>query len=72
MSNPLDDDGSHVFILRLWRERGTNNDVAPEWRALIENVSTSTRYPIKDMAALKTLLAFFEYETNLDNFFASV
>jgi hypothetical protein len=70
MSNQLGDDGSHVFILRLWREPGTNTDAAPEWRALIENVSTSTRHPIKEMAALQTLLAYFEDETGLVDFLA--
>lgn len=67
MSNQLGDDGSHVFILRLWREPGTNVDTAPEWRALIENVSTSTRYPIRDMTALQALLAPFEEDSELDN-----
>jgi hypothetical protein len=71
MSNQLSDDGSHVFILRLWREPGTNADAAPEWRALIENVSTRTRYPIRDMSALQTLLAPFEEDIELDNLIES-
>ncbi len=71
MSKKLDDDRAHVFILRLWHEPGSNDDTAPEWRALIENVSTNTRYPIKDMAILQTLLAIFEDETGLDKFLAS-
>ena len=71
MSNQLSDDGSHVFIIRLWREPGTNADAVPEWRALIENVRTSTRYPIKDMTALQTLLAPFEEDSDLDNLIKS-
>lgn len=71
MSNRLDDDGSHVFILRLWREPGTNANAAPEWRALIENVSTSTRHPIKDVAILRTLLASFMNDIGVDDFLAS-
>lgn len=71
MSNQLNDDGSHVFILRLWREPSSNEDAAPEWRALIENASTSTRYPIKDMTALQTLLSFFEDEIGQDDFLSS-
>jgi hypothetical protein len=67
MGNQLSDDGSHVFILRLWREPGIDTDAAPEWRALIENVSTSTRHPIKDMTALQALLAPFEEDSELDN-----
>ncbi|MCA9919920.1 MAG: hypothetical protein KC445_18310 [Anaerolineales bacterium] len=68
MSNQLDNDGSHVFILRLWREPGTNKDAAPEWRALIENVSTSTRYPIKDTTILRALLTVFEDDVGMDDF----
>lgn len=71
MGNQLDDDGSHVFILRLWREPGSSEDSAPEWRALIENVSTNTRHPINDMTALQALLAPFEEDSELDNLIES-
>ena len=71
MNNNLGDDGSHVFIIRLWREPGSNTDAPSEWRALIENVSTSTRHPIKDMTALQLLLTTFQGETDLGDFLAS-
>lgn len=71
MSNQLSDDGSHVFIIRLWREPGTNKDAAPEWRALIENVSTSTRHPIKDMTILRSILSMFEDNVGLNDFLDS-
>jgi hypothetical protein len=70
MGNQLSDDGSHVFILRLWREPGIDTDAAPEWRALIENVSTSTRHPIKEMDVLQAFLAPFENDLGLDDFLA--
>lgn len=71
MSNRSGDDGSHVFIIRLWREPSTSTDTEPEWRALIENVSTGTRSLIQDMSVLQTLLAMHRDEIWLDDFLAS-
>ncbi len=65
MNNTLGDDGSFVFILRLWRESSKYTEATPEWRAIIENVSTGSRYPIKDMTALQSLLSFFEGDIEL-------
>lgn len=71
MNNNLDNDGSHVFIIRLWREQGRNTDEAPEWRSLIEDVSSGNRFPIRDMSALYALLAPFGDEMGLNDFLAS-
>ena len=70
MNNTLGDDGSHVFILRLWREPGINTNSASEWRALIENASTGTRHPIQDMITLQILLAPFGEDMGLDDFWS--
>lgn len=72
MSDYLGDDSSHVLIIRLWREPGTNANAAPEWRALIENVNTNSRYPIKDMTVLHALLASFEDDMGLNDFITSL
>lgn len=71
MNNNLDDDGAHVLIIRLWREPGQNPDSAPEWRAIIENVNTRQRFPIRDMSAVQTLLAPFGDDMGLNDFLAS-
>lgn len=61
----------HVLILRLWCEPRTGAESAPVWRALIEHVGTSKRYPIKDMTALYALLAPYGNAMALNDFLAS-
>lgn len=63
-------DAPHVLILRLWCEPSMSDDLACEWRALIEDVGTSTRYPVRDMAVLYALLAPHEDAMGLDDFLA--
>jgi len=72
MSDYADETFTHVLILRLWRETGTSDDAEPEWRALIEDVSTRQRYPVKDMAALQALLAPYGDAMALNDFLAGV
>lgn len=71
MSDYSGDGSTHVFILRLWRETGASPDTKPEWRALIENVSSKLRFPIKDMTALHALFAPFGDDLELNNFLTS-
>lgn len=71
MSGYADDDSPHVLILRLWRETGTSDDAEPEWRALIEDVSTSQRFPVRDMRSLQALLAPYRDDIGLDDFLTS-
>lgn len=71
MSDYADDDSSHVLILRLWRETGTGDGAEPEWRALIENVSTRQRFPVRDMNSLQALLAPYRDGIGLGDFLAS-
>ena len=63
-------DSSHVLILRLWREPRQDADTTPEWRALIEDVSSGQRYPVKDMTHLHALLAPYGEAMGLDDFLA--
>jgi len=70
MNDNTQTDTTHVLILRLWREPRQGKDTTPEWRALIEDVSTSQRYPVRDMAALQTLLAPYGDAMGLDDFLA--
>lgn len=71
MSDYADDNSTHVLILRLWRETGTSAGTEPEWRALIEDVSTRQRYPVRDMAALRALLAPYGDTMALNDFLAN-
>ncbi|RMH20863.1 MAG: hypothetical protein D6698_03465 [Gammaproteobacteria bacterium] len=70
MSDYADETSTHVLILRLWRETETGDGAKPEWRALIEDVSTRQRYPVKDMVKLQTLLAPYGEAMALNNFVA--
>lgn len=70
MSDYADENPTHVLILRLWRETGASDDAEPEWRALIEDVSTRQRYPVRDMAALQTLLTPYGEAMALTDFLA--
>ena len=63
-------DTAHILILRLWREPRQDAGTTPEWRALIEDVSTSKRYPVKDMTHLHALLAPYGETMGLDDFLA--
>lgn len=67
----MNEETSHVFIIRLWHEPGTEAYAAPEWRAIIENVNTRQRFPIRDMSAVQTLLAPFGDDMGLNDFLAS-
>lgn len=71
MDNNTHADAPHVLILRLWREPRQGADTTPEWRALIEDVSTSKRYPVRNMAALHALLAPYGDAMDLDDFLAN-
>ncbi|RMG90485.1 MAG: hypothetical protein D6706_19400 [Chloroflexi bacterium] len=72
MSDYAGETSTHVLILRLWRETGTGDGAEPEWRALIEDVSTRQRYPVKDMTALQALLAPYGEAMALNDFLAGV
>lgn len=69
MDDNTQTDTTHVLILRLWREPRQGVDTAPEWRALIEDVASRQRFPIRDMSYLQTLLAPYGDELGLDDFF---
>jgi hypothetical protein len=71
VSEYADADAPHVLILRLWCEPRTSNASACEWRALIEDVGTSTRFPVRDMAALYALLVPYGDAMRLDDFLVS-
>ncbi|RMG69759.1 MAG: hypothetical protein D6711_18890 [Chloroflexi bacterium] len=68
MNNYADKNSAHVLILRLWRELPQEADTPSEWRALIEDVGTSQRYPVRDMAVLHTLFAPYVEAMGLDDF----
>ncbi len=68
MGDNTHDDSSHVLILRLWCEPRQGEDTTPAWRALIEDVASSQRYPVKDMTHLHALLAPYGEVLALDDF----
>ena len=70
MDDNANADLSHVLILRLWREPRQGADAPPKWRALIEDVGSGQRYPVKDMTHLYALLAPYGKAIGLDDFLA--
>ena len=43
------DKSTHVFIVRVWRERREIENVAPEWRGVIEHVPSGRRQYVNDL-----------------------
>ncbi len=70
MGDNIHDDSSHVLILRLWCEPRQDTDAPPTWRALIEDVASRRRYPVRDMTHLHALLAPCGEAMGLDDFLA--
>ncbi|MFQ5857712.1 MAG: hypothetical protein ACE5LU_19065 [Anaerolineae bacterium] len=46
------EDNTHVFIVRIWREPREIDGAAPEWRGVIEHVTTGERRYLKDVDAI--------------------
>ena len=68
MDDNTQTDTAHVLILRLWCEPRQGADAPPAWRALIEDVGSGQRYPVKDMTHLHALLAPYGEALALDDF----
>ena len=44
--------GAHSFIVRIWYEPREIEGALPEWRGVIEHVSTGERQYVKDLDAI--------------------
>ncbi len=51
------DEHTHVFIIRMWRERREIEGAATEWRGVVEHVGSGARRYIRDVDEIAPLIA---------------
>jgi hypothetical protein len=53
----VSDQGSLIFIIRIWQEPRDLTSTAPLWRGVIEHVPTQTRRYLQDLEAIRSFIA---------------
>ncbi len=56
---PLLDENTHVFIIRMWLEPREIAGAAPEWRGMIEHVTSGERQYVKSLDEATEFIAGF-------------
>ena len=56
---------THVFIVRIWYERREIAGAKPEWRGVIEHVSSGERRYMKDLEAISAFIAPYLNQTGV-------
>jgi hypothetical protein len=51
--------GTHAFVVRFWHERREIEGALPEWRGMIEHVSSGTRRYLLDPEEVAAFIGSF-------------
>jgi len=57
--------GMHTFVVRLWLEPTESSDSLPEWRGVIEHISSNQHHYIKDLDEISAFIWPFLVSMNL-------
>lgn len=53
------EEGTHSFVIRIWRERRESKGVKPLWRGVIEHVPSGEQYPVKELDEIIVFIAVY-------------